>query len=341
MGEHEYTISVADWVNDSAVGESCRGQRKRLVKRLEQSYGAPFSQILQDIRAERTDVYRVCRTLCDDMRQRFLPYSFAGYRSYLPDLFQSTIGESYCSKSVFNRLCPTGPVYVTHAKLSPPRDKVVEMLRTAYPLTRAIIGVLAVTGMRVGEVIPRRMSDMEIRPEGYARIGLKAQDTKAKYARYTFVTKECVDWIRDYHKFAGIREPECIFPGEYSNRKPITNKVPYKLVKPMFRRVGLLDAQDKSEIYTAHSFRTFAGDQMRECGLTEKYVLAIIGHKNHLGAESHYLDWRKIEESWREKCADKMTFLDTSVAANKKVEELTRTNGKLELLLEKLLERLS
>jgi hypothetical protein len=59
-----------------------------------------------------------------------------------------------------------------------------------------------------------------------------------------------------------------------------------------------------------------------------------------LAAESHYLNWNWIEEEFVKR-ADGLTFLDTGAAARKQVVELTRTNGKLEALLEKLLERLT
>ena len=96
---------------------------------------------------------------------------------------------------------------------------------------------------------------------------------------------------------------------------------------------------DSDAIYCAHSFRTFAGDEMRACGLREKNVLAIIGHKNKLAAEGSYIDWNRVESEWVENCADKMCFLDNGAVAQKRVVELSRQNGKLELLLEKLLER--
>lgn len=90
-----------------------------------------------------------------------------------------------------------------------------------------------------------------------------------------------------------------------------------------------------------HSFRTFAGDELRTCGLKEKAVPSIVGHKDALAAETHYTNWAWIEEEWAKTCADKMTFLENGAVAQKQVTDLTRTNGKLEASLEKLLERLT
>jgi len=69
--------------------------------------------------------------------------------------------------------------------------------------------------------------------------------------------------------------------------------------------------------------------------------VAIIVHKNKLAAESSYIDWNRVESEWVENCAAKMCFLDNGAVAQKHVVELTRQNGKLEALLEKLLEKIT
>ena len=67
----------------------------------------------------------------------------------------------------------------------------------------------------------------------------------------------------------------------------------------------------------------------------EKYVLAIIGHRNLLGAETSYLHWKKIESESVRTCADKMCFLDTGAVVKAEKWALERQNGKLESLLER------
>jgi len=187
--------------------------------------------------------------------------------------------------------------------------------------------------MRITEALTRRWNDLEIRPEGYARIALSAAETKAKYRRYSFITTEILEWLR------AVRTSEWLFTGFAGEH--LSYNGAQVMVKQYFREVGCIDKPDKSEHYTLHSFRTLAGDLLRECGLGEREVLAIIGHKNKaLGVEVAYLDWKKVEANWREKRAEKMSFLDTGAVAQKQVADLTRTNGKLEALLEKLLEKL-
>src|SRR5207249_5116652 len=106
-----------------------------------------------------------------------------------------------------------------------------------------------------------------------------------------------------------------------------------------YRNAGMSDSKD--ETYCQHSFRTFADSYMRNCGMDSKYVSAIIGHKNKLQAEASYLDWTEIERQWFEKCSQSSFLTVQDTDSKEKIERLENRNDKLELLLTKLLERLS
>jgi hypothetical protein len=149
------------------------------------------------------------------------------------------------------------------------------------------------------------------------------------------VTKEVLGWITAYRTWLGTNS-EYVFPGEINGWLQYDTVLDQ--VKGLYRKIGLLDKPDKSEIYCIHSFRTFAGDYMRRLGLSEKYVLAIIGHRNRLASESHYLNWTEIERDWKEKCSESTFLLTTD--SKVKIERLEKHNGKLEALLERLLERM-
>src|SRR5207237_2099430 len=105
------------------------------------------------------------------------------YRSLLLGMFQATIGEEMCRRTIYNRLIPVGSVYVTRTKLVPTFEQVRSMMKLANPQYRAIIGVLATSGMRSGEVLSRKKEDLELR-NGYARVRLLANETKGRYRRF-------------------------------------------------------------------------------------------------------------------------------------------------------------
>jgi integrase len=331
-----YAISPKEWVNDSSLCAGSTRNRQRTLRYLERANNSNITEILDDIVNERVTVYSVCKRFVDDLRKKNrAPMTIYVFRSQLPSLFQSVLGEEHFSRTVFDRLVPNGAVYVVTRKKIPPVDGVRRMVEIASPQYRAIVSGLAVSGMRIGEWLSRRMSDLEIRNEGYARVTLRANETKGRYLRYTFLTREVVDFV----KIQQMNYPsEYVFKGEtYGHLKEHSVQ---QQIKNVYRNAGLLDSEH--EIYCAHSFRTFADSMLRSFGLDSKYVSAIIGHKNKLQAEASYLDWSEIEHQWVEKCADKLTFLTRADPEQKKeIERLENRNDKLELLLTKLLERLT
>ena len=52
--------------------------------------------------------------------------------------------------------------------------------------------------MWIGEIVSRKWKDVGIRPDGQARIKIAALDTKGKYKRFAFVTKQTVDWLKQF-----------------------------------------------------------------------------------------------------------------------------------------------
>jgi len=308
-----------------------------MVRKFERSNESNINRIIADIVADKVSVYSACRKFVDDLRVRGLASgTIYVQRSMLPGLFQSVLGEENFKKTVFERLVPSASLYVEHHKKTPTREDTVKMLKIADLKYKVIIGGLASGGFRIGEWLSRKMPDLEIRPEGYARVKLQAKETKAKYLRYSFLPRDIVECIQLLH--ANISS-DWVIPGD---RGRLNNAAAYSQIKSYFARVGLKD--EPGESYTPHSFRTFAPDEMRACGLKEKAVLSIIGHRNALGADAHYTNWVRIENDWAASCSEKMCL----ITDNSKVQllqdqnqKLERHNGKLETLLEKLLERIT
>jgi len=325
-------VTVGEWTNDSSIDPKSRWNRGNTIALFEKANRAGMDKVLDDIRADRLNVYAACKRFLDAIRKTHAPLTVCVHRSQLVGLFQSTLGEHNFSRITFDRLCPNGAAYVKHQKLIPSREQVVTMLNIA-PLTyKALAGGLACGAFRLNEWLALKMCDLEIRKEGYARVKLQAEHTKARYLRYSFVTREILDWV---NALQNTNPSEYVFGGLRGHLASAQVRV-----KGLYREAGLHDGADGST-YCAHSFRTFAGDELRACGLRDKYVLAIIGHKQ--GAEGSYLDWNRIEKEWFERCAEKMCFV-TSLGdpeQKKEVERLQSHNGKLEALLEKLLEKLT
>jgi len=187
--------------------------------------------------------------------------------------------------------------------------------------------------MRISEWLSRRMSDLEIRKEGHARVTLRSNETKGRYLRYCFLTREVVEFVR-------IQQLN--YPSEYVFKGETTGHLqPHSVqqqVKQIYKNSGMVDSQ--GEIYCSHSFRTFADSAMRNLGLDSKYVSAIIGHKNKLQAEASYLDWNEIEKQWVEKCSSS-SFLSTDAESKKVYEQVKVENNDLKALLTIVLQRMT
>ncbi|HYY92380.1 MAG TPA: tyrosine-type recombinase/integrase [Candidatus Dormibacteraeota bacterium] len=228
---------------------------------------------------------------------------------------------------------PPEEEYVLHTKKVPTMDNVRYMVSIASVAYRALIGCL-LSGMRIGEIVSRRWRDLEIRPQGYARVKIQAEATKKKYRRYAFLSKEAVDWLKQYRLTILNGHPESqddwLFPGELGDH--LDESTAWQRMKTLFRLSGLTDSED--EVYTTHSFRTLGDTLMSRAGMDRKFVEMIIGHKNKLGASGSYQDWQEAESQYLEK-VERGGF----TTVNKNVE-LVATEQQIEKLRNAFLEAL-
>jgi site-specific recombinase XerD len=332
------TISWQEWIDDPSIGESAKYRRKHVLRLWATANGkAGPQEVIDDMLLDRATPYSTARAFLNwlsEQKGKFKPISIALFRSTLPGFFESVLGAENFSQSVYDRLVPAGQNYVSTTKRAPTVNELTHILRNLSSLRdRALVSLLATTGMRISEALSRKMSQIERRNE-HCRIKLQAESTKSRYLRYVFLTQECIDFIDAYHKALpntfdsktkGGTNTEWIFPGEHgSHMDPVTA---WKAIKTLFEAAGLKDKED--EIYSPHSMRKFAQSQMRRSGLSDTFVDAIVGEKGGLGAKANYIDWDEIETEWLDKTADYMTWV-------KKVEIVQVTDPKQEARIQTL-----
>ena len=195
------SISPADWLNEESISESARRTRSLVLKFLaEANERKTPEEVYQDILADKYTPYSAAKRLLtflrtkkaelpgaerkgtQKFRDRGLALStIAVYRSLLPGFFESILGEENFSRTAFDRLVKiekNANVPVT-SKKAPKVDELKRLLRLAGPRDRALLGMLACTGMRISEAISRKMSDLNRRKEGYAVFELTKEETKA------------------------------------------------------------------------------------------------------------------------------------------------------------------
>lgn len=158
--------------------------------------------------------------------------------------------------------------------------------------SRAIILVLASSGLRIGELLSLSMSDINMNMEP-AMLTVRAENSKNGQARYTFMTSEAKDAVVDY---LNVREKYIVRADKHaevlgvSPRKetdllfPVTDSSVNKLWETMLRNAGLYTRDEKSgrNQYRIHSLRKFFISQLSMAGAR---TLA-----EHLAGHTGYLD---------------------------------------------------
>ncbi len=173
--------------------------------------------VLNEIRANRLTVYASSTKFWTWMIQEgFSSQTRTQFRSILPDFFLKVLGTRNFNRDKFQSIVPNEKVYTEVTKKIPTFEEAVSMAQKASLQYRALIGCFVGTGWRVGELLGRKWSDLEIRKAGYARLHIRAQDTKSRYERYAFLTPEAVTWLKNHEaSLTPERQKTWLFPGFY------------------------------------------------------------------------------------------------------------------------------
>ena len=335
--KHEDVLTVTQWIEDSSIEPKTRSNRKFTLGLWAKSAGYQVEDtgtgrwklvysnekvikasnaLLEEIRSGRLTVYTSVRQFLDFIRPKYKPYWVKISRSILLGFLKSCLGQSSYSEAVMNTQAPIGNSFVTTEKGVPTREEFKRMLQLATPQYRAFLGFGSLSGWRPEEIVSRKISDLTELPWGGAKFKLQASETKKKYTRYAFLTKEALKWIHDYHKTLE-RPSDWLFPGERGAHLDVSTS--YVAIKDLFRQAGLSDSGDGTEIFSQSSFRIFADSHLSKCGMDRKYIAMIIGHKSKLQSEASYKDWEAVEEQFKNLCETKLTWLTDKIEVVKEI----------------------
>jgi integrase len=158
--------------------------------------------------------------------------------------------------------------------------------------SRALILVLASSGMRIGEALSLSMSDIDLNMTP-AMINIRAENSKNGQARFTFITPEAKDAVTDYLKVRNKyiaradKHAEVLGVGPRTETDllfPVTDSSVNKMWETMLKNAGLYTRDEKSgrNQYRIHSLRKFFISQLSMAGAR---TLA-----EHLAGHTGYLD---------------------------------------------------
>jgi integrase len=158
--------------------------------------------------------------------------------------------------------------------------------------SRALILTLASSGLRIGECLSLKMSDIDLNMSP-AMINVRAENSKNGLARFTFITTEARDAIFDYLKVReeyierGNKHAEVLGNAPRGGSDflfPVTDSSVNKMWETMLKNAGLYTRDEKSgrNQYRIHSLRKFFISQLSMAGAR---TLA-----EHLAGHTGYLD---------------------------------------------------
>jgi len=171
-------------------------------------------------------------------------------------------------------------------------DVICKALKGSDVRSRALILVLASSGMRIGECLSLSMSDIDLNMTP-TMINIRAENSKNGQGRYSFITPEAKDAVIDYLKVRNdyiVRADKHAKVLGVSPRKetdllfPVTDSSVNKTWETMLRGTGLYTRDEKSgrNQYRIHSLRKFFISQLSLAGAR---TLA-----EHLAGHTGYLD---------------------------------------------------
>jgi len=135
------------------------------------------------------------------------------------------------------------------------RDELQKIIGVAKPLKKAMYLCQTSSGMRIGEILQLRKSDLDFSKERI-QVNIRASITKLKQARLTFLSKEAEKYLKPF--LENLEDNDLIF----TDNKNINNAVINESIalKRYCEKVGLDQTYPGTHdsIITTHSMRSFA-----------------------------------------------------------------------------------
>lgn len=146
--------------------------------------------------------------------------------------------------------------------------------QTRNPKHRAMLSLLYTTGLRMGELIRLKPSDIDSR-----RMVVRVRQGKGKKDRYTRLTPRMLDQLRTYWK--SYRPKEYLFEGMIEGQH-ISGSTVQKVFQRSKRRAGI-----KRQV-GVHVLRHCFATHLLEAGVDSMMIKQMLGHA-HLSTTARYL----------------------------------------------------
>jgi integrase len=313
-------------IRSEGTAELYRGNITRWAK--SRGFDNPDDAV-QDIKNRNLNPYEVLQewvTLLHEQQKApktILNY-FASVKGFLADSDIDIIAEKVKAKIVLPQS------YEVSTDRAPTPDEIRKILWRGKLTTKAVITVLASSGMRLAEAANLKVSNIEFGEKGQpSKVVLKAAATKSRKRRVTFISAEATELVKE-HLGDKIKDTNArIF--EQSD-DALYGSITRGLIHSGLRTKE--DADSARYSLHPHCFRKYFHTNMLTAGVDRGVVEGFEGHKFAL--DSAYLRMTDDElETQYMKGMDRLTFLSTTANnhVRSRLEELETTNAGLKSAL--------
>jgi integrase len=190
----------------------------------------------------------------------------------------------------------------------PTREEMRSIILNSDRRTRALIALLATSGLRAGEAVSLRTGNLELLTN---KVSLMSIRTKTKRSRYTFFSDETAQFLREYLGERLNQRNGWVFPDKAQPDQHTSADAAYMDVYRVLKKLGLkekLDPDSKRNELHPHSFRKYFFSKLIGAGVDRGIAEFFMGHR--FGLDSAYL--HMPEESFKAqymKAVDDFTFL--------------------------------
>jgi integrase len=162
---------------------------------IQQKYHVDEHQLVEKIKIQELDIYKVLSEFVifldkNGYKPKTIQVRLAATKGYLRHI-GIKISTDDCKHSV--RM----PKPIRHRDEPITKEMILRLLRNVSPNMQTIILVLLSSGMRIGELVQLKISDIDFTSKP-TRIRIRAETTKTREERETFITTEATNALKDY-----------------------------------------------------------------------------------------------------------------------------------------------
>lgn len=234
------------------------------------------------------------------------------------------------------------PKRIRRSEIPMTKEMLNRLLRNCNYRLQAIILVAVASGMRIGEIVQLRTSDIDFESKP-VKIRVRAEVAKGKQARESFLTSEASIALQDYLKRSfgwekNNKQDILIFTKLRNDAKPNVKSIEASFLNSLKRAISQipdLSIRNENGRYAVHfhAFRKYARTVVGSA-LGRDFAEAFVGHKFYM--DTYYNLPESTKKEYYLKAEPYLTISDHT-AVERKLEENKELTKDIKIIVHKIL----